>query len=115
MTVPYKFKFNPYTKYFKSMDWVKLSLDVLGGRGHIGEFRYAPIVGPDILSGVLVKATGQSVLYLRNGLRKAHRNRADGNSVICHTDIYGGLEKIKVMRLWATVGILFTSIQRREW
>lgn len=43
------------------MDWVKFSLDLLGGRGHIGEFRYAPIVGPDILSGVLVKATGQSV------------------------------------------------------
>lgn len=61
MTAPYKFKFNPYTKYFKSMDWVKFSLDLLGGRGHIGEFRYAPIVGPDILSGVLVKATGQSV------------------------------------------------------
>ncbi len=62
MTVPYKYKFNPYTKYFTSKDWVKFSLDVLGGKGHIGEFRYAPIVGPDILSGILVKATGQSVL-----------------------------------------------------
>lgn len=61
MTAPYKYKFNPYTKYFTSMDWVKFSLDVLGGKGHIGEFRYAPIVGPDILSGILVKATGQSV------------------------------------------------------
>lgn len=61
MTAPYKYKYNPYTKYFTSMDWVKFSLDVLGGRGHIGEFRYAPIVGPDILSSILVKATGQSV------------------------------------------------------
>lgn len=61
MTAPYKYKFNPYTKYFSSMDWVKFSLDLLGGRGHIGEFRYAPIVGPDILSGVLVKAKGQFV------------------------------------------------------
>ena len=61
MTAPYKYKGNPYTKYFTSMDWVKFSLDVLGGRGHIGEFRYAPIVGPDILSSILVKATGQSV------------------------------------------------------
>lgn len=61
MTAPYKYKCNPYTKYFTSMDWVKFSLDVLGGRGHIGEFRYAPIVGPDILSGILVRATGQSV------------------------------------------------------
>lgn len=61
MTAPYKYKFNPYTKYFTSKDWVKFSLDKLGGRGNIGEFRYAPIVGPDILSGILVKATGQSV------------------------------------------------------
>ena len=58
----YKYRFNPYTKYFTSMDWVKFSLDLLGGRGHIGAFRYAPIVDLDILSGVLVKATGQSVL-----------------------------------------------------
>ena len=62
MTVPYKYKFNPYTKYFTSMDWVKFSLDKMGGKGVIGEFRYAPIIGPDVLSGILVKATGQSVL-----------------------------------------------------
>ncbi|MBO6166510.1 MAG: serine hydrolase [Eubacterium sp.] len=62
MTVPYKFKFNPYVKYFTSPDWVKFSLDKLGGKGKIGEFRYAPIVGPDVLSGILVKATGKSVL-----------------------------------------------------
>lgn len=61
MTAPYKYKSNPYTKYFTSMDWVKFSLDVLGGKGHIGEFRYAPIVGPDILSGILERAAGQSV------------------------------------------------------
>ena len=61
MTVPYKYKFNPYTKYFTSMDWVKFSLDKLGGKGQIGEFRYAPIIGPDVLSGILVKATGMSV------------------------------------------------------
>ncbi len=62
MTAPYKYMFNPYKKYFTSMDWVKFSLDQLGGRGHIGTFRYAPIIGPDILSGILVKVTGQSVL-----------------------------------------------------
>ncbi len=63
MTAPYKYKFAPYTyiKYFMSDDWVKFSLDLLGGKGHIGEFRYTPLVGPDILSGILVKATGQSV------------------------------------------------------
>lgn len=61
MTAPYKFTFNPYIKYFTSADWVKFSLDLLGGKGTIGQFRYAPLIGPDILSGILVKATGQSV------------------------------------------------------
>ena len=62
MTAPYKYKlFAPYVKYFKSDDSIKFSLDLLGGRGRIGKFRYTPLIGPDILSGILVKATGQSV------------------------------------------------------
>jgi CubicO group peptidase (beta-lactamase class C family) len=62
MTAPYKYKSAPYTKYFSSESWVKSSLDLLGGKGAIGEFRYAPLIGPDILSGILSKATGRSVL-----------------------------------------------------
>lgn len=63
MTAPYKYRFfAPYIKYFTSSDWVKFSLDLLGGHGKIGIFRYAPLIGPDILSGILVRATGQSVL-----------------------------------------------------
>lgn len=62
MTAPYKYKLAPYKKYFTSDDWVKFTLDLLGGRGQIGKFRYAPLIGPDILSGILIKATGQSVL-----------------------------------------------------
>lgn len=63
MTAPYKYRFfAPYVKYFTSNDWVKFALDLLGGCGKIGVFRYAPLIGPDILSGILVKATGQSVL-----------------------------------------------------
>ncbi|MDV3426351.1 MAG: beta-lactamase family protein [Bacillota bacterium] len=62
MTAPYKYKSEPYTEYFASDNWVKSALDLLGGRGKIGEFRYAPLIGPDILSGILVKTTGQSVL-----------------------------------------------------
>lgn len=63
MTAPYKYRFfAPYIKYFTSSDWVKFSLDLLGGRGKTGTFRYAPLIGPDILSGILVRATGQSVL-----------------------------------------------------
>ena len=63
MTAPYKYKLTPYTyiKYFMSDDWVKFTLDVLGGKGKIGEFRYTPLIGPDILSGILAKVTGQSV------------------------------------------------------
>lgn len=61
MTAPYKYKSAPYIKYFTSDDRVKFTLDLLGGRGHIGEFRYTPLIGPDILSGILVQATGQSV------------------------------------------------------
>lgn len=62
MTAPYKYKSNPYTKYFTSPDWVKFSLDMLGGKGQIGAFRYAPLIGPDILTGILMKVTGQPVL-----------------------------------------------------
>ncbi len=61
MTAPYKYKFAPYIKYFTSDDCIKFTLDLLGGRGQIGKFRYTPLIGPDILSGILVKATGQSV------------------------------------------------------
>ncbi len=62
MTAPYKYRFNPYPKYFSSDDWVTSSLDLLGGNGKIGKFRYAPVIGIDILSGVLIKTTGKSVL-----------------------------------------------------
>lgn len=62
MTAPYKYKSAPYTKYFTSDDWVKSSLDLLGGKGTVGEFRYTPLIGLDILSGILVRATGLSVL-----------------------------------------------------
>jgi CubicO group peptidase (beta-lactamase class C family) len=62
MTAPYKYKSEPYAEYFSSDNWVNSALDLLGGKGKIGEFRYTPIIGPDIFSGLLVKATGQSVL-----------------------------------------------------
>ena len=62
MTAPYKYKFNPYVKYFTSNDWVKFSLDLLGGKGKIGKFKYTPLIGLDIISGILVKTTGESVL-----------------------------------------------------
>lgn len=49
MTAPYKYRFfPPYMKYITSEDRVKFSLDLPGGRGKIGTFRYAPLIGPDI-------------------------------------------------------------------
>ncbi|MEN6595658.1 MAG: serine hydrolase [Clostridiaceae bacterium] len=62
MTTPFKYKSAPYTKYFSSESWVKSALDLLGGKGEIGAFRYTPLIGPDILSGILTSATGQSAL-----------------------------------------------------
>lgn len=62
MTAPYKYKSAPYTKYFTSESWVKASLDLLGGKGEIGQFRYTPLIGPDILTGILTQATGRLVL-----------------------------------------------------
>ena len=62
MTAPYKYRSAPYTKYFTSDDWVRASLDLLGGKRAVGEFRYTPLIGPDILSGILVRATGRPVL-----------------------------------------------------
>lgn len=62
MTAPYRQKKDNYTEFFTSDDWVRYALDHLGGRDKIGEFRYAPLIGPDILTGILVKVTGKSVL-----------------------------------------------------
>lgn len=66
MTAPYKYRFAPYIKYFTSDDWVTFCLDLLGGKKPAGKFRYTPLIGPDILSGILVNATGKSVLDFAN-------------------------------------------------
>lgn len=66
MTAPYKYKSAPYTKFFSSSDWVKSSLDLLGGKGKIGDFRYAPVIGPDIFSGIICNTTGMRVLDFAN-------------------------------------------------
>ena len=62
MTVPYKYRSAPYTKYFSSENWVYAALDLMGGKGRVGEFRYAPLIGPDVLTGILAQATGRSAL-----------------------------------------------------
>lgn len=62
MTAPYKFQIPPYTEYFTCEDRVRFTLDLLGGSEQPGTFQYAPLVGPDLLTGILVRATGKSVL-----------------------------------------------------
>jgi CubicO group peptidase (beta-lactamase class C family) len=62
MTAPYKYKTEPYEKFFASQNPIHDALDLLGGEGSIGEFNYSAVGGTHILSGVLVKATGRSIL-----------------------------------------------------
>lgn len=62
MTAPYKYKTEPYEKFFTSQNPIQDALDLLGGDKTIGEFNYSAIGGTHILSGILVRATGQSVL-----------------------------------------------------
>ncbi len=65
MTAPYKFKSEPYTRVYSSEDWTKASLDLLGGKGEIGTFKYTtPAL--HALSGVLSCATGQNVAEYAN-------------------------------------------------
>lgn len=62
MTAPYKYETEPYEKFFTSQNPIQDALDLLGGDGSIGEFNYSAIGGTHILSGILVRATGQSIL-----------------------------------------------------
>lgn len=61
MTAPYKYKLEPYEEFFASDNWIKAALDLLGGKGKVGQFTYSAIIGTHILAGILVKATGKSV------------------------------------------------------
>lgn len=62
MTAPYKYHTEPYEMFFASQNPIQDALDLLGGDGTIGEFNYSAIGGTHILSGILTKAIGQSIL-----------------------------------------------------
>lgn len=105
MTVPYKYKFAPYTyiKYFMSDDWVNFTLGLLGGKGQIGEFRYTPLVGPDILSGILVKATGKSVLdFATENLFSELGITVKGNVALHSAKEQSAFNKSKSISGWVT-------------
>lgn len=63
MTVPYRYGlFPPYVPYFTSSDWAAFALGQVGRKERLGKFQYAPLIGPDLLSAILMKATGRTVL-----------------------------------------------------
>jgi CubicO group peptidase (beta-lactamase class C family) len=100
MTAPYKYKSEPYTKIYTSDDWVKATLDLLGGKGDIGEFKYST-VGTHILSGVLVSATGQSVInFATESLFKPLKIKAPKNVIIQNKEEYLAFLKDKYVTGW---------------
>lgn len=66
MRAPYKCKGDPWSKVCASEDWVKTSLDFLGGRkGLTDEFCYSTVC-IHILSGILYKASGMITVDFAN-------------------------------------------------
>ena len=62
MRVPYKFKYEPYTKVWgKCKDWGEPILEYVGGKEKIGEHFHYSTVGIQILSNILAKATGKNM------------------------------------------------------
>lgn len=61
MTVPYKFKSEPWKKVCASEDWGGKVLEQVGGRKAIGESFHYSTNGIQVLSNVLTKATGMSL------------------------------------------------------
>lgn len=61
MTVPYKFKSEPWTKVCTSQDWGGKVLEMIGGKEQIGERFHYSTLGIQVLSNVLTIATGMSL------------------------------------------------------
>lgn len=61
MTVPYKFKSEPWTKVCTSQDWGGKVLEMIGGKEQIGERFHYSTLGIQVLSNVLAKATEMSL------------------------------------------------------
>ena len=66
MTVPYKFKSEPWTRICGSDDWVKTTLDLIGGRsGVTGEFHYSTL-GIHVISEIIARTCRFSMLDFAN-------------------------------------------------
>lgn len=62
MTVPYKFKYEPYKKVFTSVNWGEKALELIGGKKQIGEQFHYSTVGIQVLSNILTQATKMNLL-----------------------------------------------------
>ena len=67
MTVPYKYKSEPWTKVCTSQDWGGKILDMIGGKEQIGDRFHYSTLGIQVLSNILTIATG---LTLKNFAEK---------------------------------------------
>lgn len=61
MTVPYKFKSDPWTKVCTSQDWGMKVLEQIGGKEQIGERFHYSTLGVQVLANVLSRATGMNL------------------------------------------------------
>lgn len=65
MTAPYKYKTEPFKKLCCSEDWCEFALNLLGGKGQIGDFKYST-AGAHIVSSIITKVTGANALAFAN-------------------------------------------------
>lgn len=56
----------PYEAYFTSPDWVSFAMSEIEWQKPATSFQYAPLIGPDLLSAILMKVSKQSVLEFAN-------------------------------------------------
>lgn len=112
MTAPYKFCSEPYTKVYSSEDWTKAALDLLGGKERIGEFKYST-VGTHILSGILVSATGETVLdFATKNLFNPLEIQLPHNRVIQNKEAYLAFLKDKYVSGWV---VDFNGVNTAGW
>lgn len=100
MTAPYKFKYEPYTKVYSSVDWTKSVLDLLGGKSLSGYFKYTT-VGLQVLSGIIEKATNKSVRdFATENLFQPLEIKKPENILIDSRDKYISFIKDKYVNGW---------------
>lgn len=69
MRIPYQLEQDAYEAYFTSEDWIRFAMDHIDDSDTMASFHYAPLIGLDLLTGILQRATGTTVLeYAREYL-----------------------------------------------